>query len=65
MSIVPQTLEPTDIDRPVIAYGGGRMRGPNSQTDSLQKGADVLVCTLGRLGDFLNQPEVLSLRRMK
>ena len=48
--------------RPCVLYGGGSMR---DQLDQLSKGCDVLVASPGRLIDFMDRPEVLSLRRVR
>jgi hypothetical protein len=48
--------------RPCVAYGGG----PTSiQIKELQKGCDILIATTGRLKDFINRPEILSLERLR
>lgn len=48
--------------RPCVIYGGG----PRSeQKDELRKGCDVLIGTPGRLCDFIDNPDVLSLHRLK
>ena len=48
--------------RPCVLYGGVPIR---DQINELQKGCDILIGTPGRLGDLMNRPEVLSLRRLK
>jgi ATP-dependent RNA helicase DDX3X len=48
--------------RPCVAYGGGPV---SLQAEELQKGCDVLISTLGRLGDFAGRPNILSLDRVR
>ena len=48
--------------RPCVVYGGGPVR---EQIGELQKGCDVLIATPGRLIDFMERPNVLSLARVK
>ena len=48
--------------RPCVAYGGGPVR---EQWAELEKGCDILVATPGRLIDFINRGNVLSLARLK
>ncbi|KAM7221002.1 putative ATP-dependent RNA helicase [Rhypophila decipiens] len=48
--------------RPCVIYGGGPIR---EQIVQLQKGCDVLVASPGRLIDFIERPEILSLRRLR
>ena len=48
--------------RPCVAYGGGP-RGMQQQ--ELQRGCDILIATPGRLKDFMDRPNVLSLNRVK
>ncbi|KAK3951954.1 P-loop containing nucleoside triphosphate hydrolase protein [Pseudoneurospora amorphoporcata] len=48
--------------RPCVLYGGGSMR---DQMDQLAKGCDILVASPGRLIDFMDRPEILSLRRVR
>jgi ATP-dependent RNA helicase DDX3X len=48
--------------RPCVVYGGGPMR---DQVEQLGKGCDVLIATPGRLVDFINRPNVLTLRRLR
>lgn len=48
--------------RPCVAYGGGPFKG---QVEELQKGCDVLIATLGRLGHLLEHEDVLSLARVR
>jgi ATP-dependent RNA helicase DDX3X len=48
--------------RPCVAYGGGPVR---EQREELAKGCDILVATPGRLIDFMSQPNVLSLCRVR
>jgi ATP-dependent RNA helicase DDX3X len=48
--------------RPCVVYGGGPIKDQRMQ---LQKGCDVLVATPGRLVDFMSDPRVLTLRRVR
>lgn len=48
--------------RPCVVYGGAAIRDQEAQ---LQKGCDVLIATPGRLVDFMNRPNVLTLRRVR
>lgn len=48
--------------RPCVAYGGAPVR---EQKDDLAKGCDILVATPGRLLDFMSQPHILSLARVR
>lgn len=48
--------------RPCVVYGGGPRR---QQQLDLQRGCDILIATPGRLLDFLRNPQILSLRRLK
>lgn len=48
--------------RPCVIYGGGPIR---YQMDQLALGCDILVATPGRLIDFMDRPNNLSLRRLK
>ncbi|KAL8688405.1 MAG: hypothetical protein Q9218_005673 [Villophora microphyllina] len=48
--------------RPCVAYGGAPTR---EQADQLRKGCDILVATPGRLLDFLQRNNLLSLSRVK
>ncbi|KAK7743941.1 hypothetical protein SLS53_003963 [Cytospora paraplurivora] len=48
--------------RPCVLYGGGPVR---DQIDQLSKGCDILIASPGRLLDFIDRPEVLTLRRLK
>lgn len=48
--------------RPCVAYGGGPVKG---QIEELQKGCDVLIATLGRLGDLLGRENVVALNRVR
>ncbi|KAK2001220.1 DEAD/DEAH box helicase [Colletotrichum falcatum] len=48
--------------RPCVAYGGGPLR---DQIQQLGKGCDVLIASPGRLCDFIQRPDVLSLRRLR
>ena len=48
--------------RPCVIYGGAPSR---NQREQLEMGCDVLVATPGRLMDFMNQSDVLSMRRLK
>ncbi|KAK1758542.1 putative ATP-dependent rna helicase [Echria macrotheca] len=47
--------------RPCVAYGGGPVR---DQIDQLQKGCDILIASPGRLIDFIERPDVLTLKRL-
>lgn len=48
--------------RPCVVYGGA----PSGlQREELQKGCDILIGTPGRILDFMGQPRVLSLRRVR
>ncbi|KAF6838877.1 DEAD/DEAH box helicase [Colletotrichum plurivorum] len=47
--------------RPCVAYGGGPIR---DQIQQLGKGCDVLIASPGRLCDFIQRPDILSLRRL-
>lgn len=48
--------------RPCVIYGGG----PKSeQIEQLRKGCDVLIGTPGRLCDFIDSPQILTLKRLK
>jgi ATP-dependent RNA helicase DDX3X len=51
--------------RPVAVFGGGEKFGPNGQIAQLQRGCDVLIATPGRLIDLLNDPNLISMRRVK
>ena len=47
--------------RPCVVYGGA----PSAQQrDDVRKGCDVLIATVGRLGDFLRQ-KVIALSRLQ
>jgi ATP-dependent RNA helicase DDX3X len=48
--------------RPCVAYGGAPMR---EQMVELRKGCDLLVATPGRLLDFMNRANLLSLNRVR
>lgn len=48
--------------RPCVSYGGGPRR---QQQLDLQRGCDILISTPGRLLDFIRDPSILSLRRLK
>lgn len=48
--------------RPCVVYGGGPLR---DQINQLSKGCDVLIATPGRLLDFIDRPQVLTLRRLR
>lgn len=48
--------------RPAVVYGGGPIA---EQIASLSKGCDLLIGTPGRLGDFINRPHILTLKRLK
>ena len=48
--------------RPCVVYGGGPWRDQQRQ---LQKGCDVLIATPGRLTHFMDEPEILTLRRLR
>lgn len=48
--------------RPCVIYGGGPIR---DQIDQLSKGCDILIASPGRLLDFMDRPQNLTLRRLK
>lgn len=48
--------------RPGVVYGGAPVA---QQLDQLSYGCDILVATPGRLIDFMNRPERLSLARLR
>lgn len=48
--------------RPCVLYGGAPTK---QQREELQKGCDILIATPGRLLDFMDKPNVLSLRRVR
>lgn len=48
--------------RPCVAYGGAPVR---DQAAQLNRGCDILIATPGRLIDFMNRPELLSLARVR
>lgn len=48
--------------RPCVIYGGGPMR---EQMEQIAKGCDILVASPGRFIDFMDRPEILSLRRVR
>lgn len=48
--------------RPCVVYGGGPVR---EQMDELRKGCDVLIATPGRLTDFMERGNLLTLSRLK
>jgi len=45
-----------------VIYGGGPIR---EQVAQLQKGCDILVASPGRLIDFMDRPDILTLRRVR
>ncbi|KAK4124996.1 DEAD-domain-containing protein [Parathielavia appendiculata] len=49
--------------RPCVVYGGNSTK--KEQRTQLQKGCDVLIGTPGRLVDFLDDPSILTLRRVR
>ena len=48
--------------RPCVVYGGGPI---GEQIIQLAKGCDILVASPGRLIDFIERPDVLTLRRLR
>lgn len=48
--------------RPCVAYGGGPAR---EQADELRKGCDILIATPGRLMDFMQRGNLLSMSRVR
>ena len=48
--------------RPCVVYGGAPKRDQEMQ---LARGCDILVATPGRLLDFMGDPRILSLARVK
>jgi ATP-dependent RNA helicase DDX3X len=48
--------------RPCVVYGGVPVR---AQISLLSKGCDILVGTPGRLVDFIQRPQNLTLRRLR
>ena len=48
--------------RPCVIYGGGPMR---EQMEQIAKGCDILVASPGRLIDFMDRSDILSLRRVR
>lgn len=48
--------------RPCVVYGGAPSR---LQREELKKGCDILIGTPGRIIDFMCQPHVLTLRRVR
>ena len=48
--------------RPCVVYGGGALR---DQKEQLRKGCDIIIGTPGRLIDFIDRPENLTLRRVR
>jgi ATP-dependent RNA helicase DDX3X len=48
--------------RPCVAYGGAPV---HLQREELMKGCDILIGSPGRIIDFMGQPRVLSLRRVR
>lgn len=48
--------------RACVVYGGAPIR---EQRDDLRKGCDVLVATPGRLKDFMKDPSLLSMSRLR
>ncbi|KAF2674805.1 DEAD/DEAH box RNA helicase [Microthyrium microscopicum] len=51
--------------RPVCIFGGGYKDGEYGQDAQLNKGCDILIATPGRLIDYLNRPQFISMRRLK
>jgi ATP-dependent RNA helicase DDX3X len=48
--------------RPCVVYGGGPRI---EQIRQLQRGCDVLIATPGRLCEFIEDPRILSLHRLR
>ncbi|EQL00576.1 DEAD/DEAH box RNA helicase [Ophiocordyceps sinensis CO18] len=48
--------------RPAVVYGGASVK---DQRENLALGCDILIGTPGRLIDFMSQPDVLALRRLR
>lgn len=48
--------------RPCVVYGGAPAA---LQRDDIKKGCDIMIATLGRLCDFLDQNNLISLGRVK
>lgn len=48
--------------RPCVIYGGAPSR---EQMDELRKGCDVLIATPGRLVDFMERGNLMTLSRVK
>lgn len=48
--------------RPCVVYGGGPLR---YQIDQLSLGCDILIATPGRLIDFMDRPNNLTMRRLR
>ncbi|KAF1913725.1 P-loop containing nucleoside triphosphate hydrolase protein [Ampelomyces quisqualis] len=48
--------------RPAVIYGGAPSR---NQREQLEMGCDILIATPGRLMDFMQNPKLLSLARLK
>jgi len=48
--------------RPVVVYGGTPVA---QQAAELKRGCDILIGTPGRLLDFMQQPTLLSFRRVQ
>ncbi|KAF3482266.1 DEAD box helicase [Arthroderma uncinatum] len=48
--------------RPCVIYGGGPTR---DQRTELMKGCDILIATPGRLIDFMDRPNILTLCRVR
>jgi ATP-dependent RNA helicase DDX3X len=48
--------------RPCVVYGGGPS---HIQREELEKGCDILIGTPGRLCDFMEKPNLLSLNRVR
>jgi len=48
--------------RPCVVYGGGPS---NEQRIDLEKGCDILIATPGRLLDFMRDPNLISLSRLR
>ncbi|KAF2773871.1 DEAD-domain-containing protein [Teratosphaeria nubilosa] len=48
--------------RPCVAYGG---LPPQTALEELGKGCDILIATPGRLCDYMDRPDVLTMSRVK
>lgn len=48
--------------RPCVVYGGGPVR---NQIDQLSLGCDILIATPGRLIDFMDRPNNLTMKRLR